>query len=410
MANPNMHFDDNQEVLPPSGPVGRDLEVRIFGSVVTAQRVAVARNEKGIIQALREKAAVNGELYYYEWEATNRDGSKGVISGISIKGANLVARLFGNCNIDMRAMPYNDTHEIHYARFVDLETGFSMTRSVKQRIATKAMGRMDLDRTQDLTFQIGQSKAARNVINNALGELCQELLEAARRSLVDFIEQTPENSKKVVTKIWALADKHKVVEKQMETYIGRPMSEWLTRHIAKMYVTLNSIDNGDATVNDVFGTGAPTMQAVEDGPADDKKAAAGKEADGNQQSAQAGAATASAKKRAPRGAAKADVDDKAAGSADGQGGVVGKVGEASAGQAGNAPQEQTAEGPKPGGAGAPAGKSEPAQSESKAAAPAASQKELSPSNRQEPVADKAAGSAPNPTEAAEEDWGWGQEQ
>lgn len=291
MGAPNMTFDQEQEVLPPSGPISQDLEVRVFGSLVTAQRVAVPRDERKILAKLREYAATGGDKYYYSWEAKQKRGGKGLIEGPTIKASNLVARLFGNCAIDVRSMPYDPTHDITYARFADLETGFSMTRAFIQR-KNQDMGMSDKDRAEDIAFQIGQSKAIRNVINNALEHFTQELVDQAKTSLVDWLTNNAENAKKAWAKIDALCEQYGIALKQLEDMIGRPNAEWLPRHLAKVLVAMRSIENGDATVKDIFGD-APTIK-----PAEDKKPEGGKETDAPDQKA-GGAAKGTRKTRQP---------------------------------------------------------------------------------------------------------------
>lgn len=378
MGAPSMTFDQEQEVLPPSGPISQDLEVRVFGSLVTAQRVAVPRNEKKILALLREQAAVNGDNYYYEWETKNRDGTKGLVTGITIKGAMVVVRLFGNCAVDVRAVPFSETHDMFYARFADLETGFSTVRAFKQR-RSQNIGMKDKERGEDIIFQIGQSKAIRNVINNALQDFCGDVVEKSRNALIERMEEDGKFADKVVAKLKALMEKHAVSDKMAETYIGRPLNEWLNRHIAKMYVAMKSIDNGDAGVNDVFASDAPGIKT------EDKKGSpmqgGGKEADGNQQKSQAGAGSAQRQKRQTRDAAKTDVDDKSADSAGGAGVVSAKKDQPDAPQ-----QEQKAEGPKAGDAETAADQPAEEQAEGKGAAsdstPASSNRQAAPEVRQ----------------------------
>ena len=52
---------------------------------------------------------------------------------------------------------------IIYARLMDLETGFAMTRPFQQRKGQKAM-KTDDARALDIALQIGVSKAIRNVV------------------------------------------------------------------------------------------------------------------------------------------------------------------------------------------------------------------------------------------------------
>lgn len=296
MPAPTMKFDEEMEVLPPDNkglPVSRETEIQVFGALITAQRVAIPRDEKKIMMRLREKAATGGDRYYYSWEAKQKRGGKGLIEGPTIKAANLVARYYGNCAIDVRSMPYDATHDITYARFADLETGFSTVRAFKQR-RNQDMGMSDKERAEDIAFQIGQSKAIRNVITNALDDFCAELVDQAKTALVDWLTDKPENVKKAWAKIDALLEQYGITLKQLEDMIGRPNAEWLPRHLAKVLVAMRSIENGDATVKDIFGD-APTIKTE----TDDKKPEGGKEGDAPAEQKAGRAAAGTRKARQP---------------------------------------------------------------------------------------------------------------
>jgi hypothetical protein len=401
--SPTMTFDDErQQVLPPQPSRSGELTVASFGGVVMAQKVDQERSLQTIERKIQEACELYGTHFFYQWTAKGGDGKTSVIEGVTIQGSAVLRQIWRNNMVETIVTKMESDHVMLASRFVDYETGNTTIRPFRQRLNMK-FGKMDAARAMEVQISIGVSKSERNVVLDALRIQRIQMLEFAKKGTLAKIANNLPGAK---DKLLKMADDVGVSIDQMEKYVERKEKDWVAMHILRLVQAIRAIEEGAAVVSDIFVDSPPSVITDEA-----SGQAGGKEGDGNQQGAQAGAGSAPGKKRAPRAAAKADVVDKAADAADGQGGVVGKVGEASAGQAGNAPQEQTAEGPKPGGAGAPAGKSEPAQSESKAAAPAASQKELSEtSNRQEPVADKAAGSAPNPTEAAEEDWGWGQEQ
>ena len=72
---------------------------------------------------------------------------------------------------------------IIYARLMDLETGFAMTRPFQQRKGQKAM-KTDDARALDIALQIGVSKAIRNVVCNGLQTFADFAFEEARDALV----------------------------------------------------------------------------------------------------------------------------------------------------------------------------------------------------------------------------------
>src|SRR5579885_3083803 len=155
---------------------------RIFG----AQRVAVQRDESEILRKIKVLAAAAGEDWYYRFPVNkkNEDGTfqKDWVEGPSIKCANNVSRLYGNCDIDVREFDVG-THWVYYARFIDLETGYSLTRPFRQRKSQKAM-RTDAGRQEDIAYQIGASKAIRNVICNALEFFVTYAADEAKASII----------------------------------------------------------------------------------------------------------------------------------------------------------------------------------------------------------------------------------
>ena len=171
--------------LVPAGVFAAPAE-RVFG----AQPVAVHRDEGKILQKLKSLAAAAGDDWYYRYpvrkkvkdEKTGRDEwTIDHIEGPSIKLANDLARLYGNCDIDTRVFDLGDSW-VFYARFMDLETGHALTRPFQQRKSQKAL-RTDDARALDIAFQIGVSKAIRNVIVNALQTFADFAFEEAKNAL-----------------------------------------------------------------------------------------------------------------------------------------------------------------------------------------------------------------------------------
>src|SRR5229473_189945 len=100
---------------------------RVFG----AQQVAVYRDEARIFQKLAALGAAAGDDWFYRFpvrkkiknEETGKDEwVKDWIEGASIKLANDVARIYGNCEVDTRVIDLGSSWLI-YARFTDFETG-----------------------------------------------------------------------------------------------------------------------------------------------------------------------------------------------------------------------------------------------------------------------------------------------
>jgi hypothetical protein len=226
--------------------------------VIGAQPVAVYRNDQKIMQQLASMAAFAGDDWFYRFPVKRRDGGQDWIEGPSIKLANNVARIFGNNVNEVREIDVGDAW-IFYARFTDIETGFSMERAYRQRKSQTSMKMKDADRQLDIAYQIGQSKAIRNCIVNSLQVYADYAFEQARNSLIDKIgtdlpawrQRTVEGIAKVPVDL-----------NRVERTIGRSSREWLAPHVAQVIAMLKSIADGMATVDEVF----PPLEAAATGP------------------------------------------------------------------------------------------------------------------------------------------------
>jgi hypothetical protein len=215
--------------------------------VVGAQHVAIQRDEKKILDKLKVLAAAAGQDWYYRFPVKSRGGTTEYIEGPSIKLANDLARTFGNCEIETRVVDLGDSWLI-YSRFIDLETGFSMTRPFQQRKSQRGMRTGD-DRALDIAFQIGASKAIRNVVVNSLQTFADFAFEEARNALVDKIGKNIENYR--ARTLEGLANKQ-IELARVERVIGRAARDWTAPDLARVIAMMRSIADGMAHVNEVF--------------------------------------------------------------------------------------------------------------------------------------------------------------
>jgi hypothetical protein len=157
----------------PAVPTGM---TRVEGRYVTAVAVQKPRSLPAVLRALETEATLSGESFYYGWAA-----GKERVEGPSVKLANAAARCWGNCSVEL--LPVQETHDawIFTAAFVDYETGFTIERQFRMDKSFPVHGKHDEYRKRDIRFQIGQSKAVRNVILNAIPSgLIDRALEVAR--------------------------------------------------------------------------------------------------------------------------------------------------------------------------------------------------------------------------------------
>jgi hypothetical protein len=174
-------------IVHPAAPPGGQAVQRVEGRFVTAVAVQKPRSLPLVQRRLEEEATLSGESFYYGWGA-----GKDAIEGPSVKLAMAAVRCWGNCSVEM--LPLQETADswVFTAAFVDYETGFTLQRQFRQSKTWTVHGKLDHARKEDIRFQIGQSKAVRNVVLNALPSgLVDRAMEVAkdgaRKKLEGFI-------------------------------------------------------------------------------------------------------------------------------------------------------------------------------------------------------------------------------
>ena len=242
---------------PPAGHALVRPTTGIAERVVGAQPVAVKRKETEILDKLRTLAAAAGTDWFYRYpvrkKVKNEDTGQDEwvtdwIEGPSIKLANDTARIFGNNINEVREIDVGDAWTF-YARFTDIETGFSMERAYRQRKGQTSVKSKDADRQLDIAYQIGQSKAIRNCIVNALQIYADFAFEEARNSLVDKIGKKLEDYR--ARTIEGIA-KIPVELIRVERVIGRPAKDWLAPDIARVLAMMRAVADGMASADDSF--------------------------------------------------------------------------------------------------------------------------------------------------------------
>jgi hypothetical protein len=206
--------------------------------------IAKERDEAKIRLKLRALAAYAGEDFFYRYPVRDGAGQR-YITGPSIKLANNVAREFGNCSVQIRERDIGDAW-VFMARFTDNETGFSMERSYRQRKGQQTVKSKDWDRQLDIAYSIGQSKAIRNVIVNALGIYCDFAFEEAQNSLVEKIGKNLAGSRKKAL------EQLPVELARVERVIGRAAKDWTAPDISQVVAMTKAIADGMATADETF--------------------------------------------------------------------------------------------------------------------------------------------------------------
>lgn len=258
MDNPfRPSFDDGSAgqapMLAPRQP-GPALD-EAMANIVTAQRVAIKRDIRSILTTIKTLAAGAGQQFYYSWSVNDRANNRqSLVEGLGIKGAMAVATCYGNCRVDAVIAQETQSHVTFAARFVDFETGFTLTRLFQQR-KNQNTGMKDKDRAADLVFQIGQSKAIRNVIIQALPTYCEEAKEAAKSALIGRIADNPDGARNHI--LGRLEDLGIEVNR-VERVVGRTVAKWSAQHMARIWAELTAIQDGLADADDLYPIGGNT--------------------------------------------------------------------------------------------------------------------------------------------------------
>jgi hypothetical protein len=207
---------------------------------VTAMQVIKPRNLNKVISKCVEEASIAGEEFLYSWK---QGGS--IIEGLTIGAALCIVRNFGNSFVDVE-VEEQDKAYIFTAYFCDLETGFNLSRSYRQnKQSPKTKFGKDVyegDRGTDIIFQIGQSKAIRNVVLNAVPRwLATKVLEEAKNNAMATINNMGEAKARelLLKKINNL----KVPLEKVENLFGKVKS-WDKIKLVQLSSALRALENG----------------------------------------------------------------------------------------------------------------------------------------------------------------------
>jgi hypothetical protein len=213
------------------------------------QPVARYRDESQILIKLKTLAAAAGDDWFYRIPFKDRKtGRTTYAEGPSIKLANDLGRIYGACDVDSWVSAEGiDFWEIT-ARFIDLESGFSLTRPFRQRKNVSRIGGSDDARRDETGFSIGVSKAERNVVVNALQTFADFAFEEARNALVDKIGRDVDGwRRKIIERLSGM-----VALERVEAVIGRAAQDWLAPDIARVAAMGKAIKDGMATLDETF--------------------------------------------------------------------------------------------------------------------------------------------------------------
>ena len=225
------------------------------GGHFTAIQVAVKRDPKNVKDLVLFEAAELGTDCFYSWEQNDKNSptGKSQIKGLSIHGAMMAVRLWGNCFVDVEIADETPREWVLSATFVDHETGFTLTRLYRQRKA-ESHGKFDAERQLDIAFQIGQSKAQRNVVTNALPAW---LINAAMDAATKAAEAKFKDLNRARAEALNIFGRLGVTQEQLERRLGRPADQWLPRDHVVLATIFAAIRDRQTTAAAEFAEQAP---------------------------------------------------------------------------------------------------------------------------------------------------------
>jgi hypothetical protein len=246
---------------------GKALQ-RVGTPFVTAVSVQKARNLDKVVAAMDREAEYAGKTFWYSW----RDKKGNLIEGPSIGLANSLARSWGNCAVTVDFQEFPDSFVIT-PRFIDIETGFQCERVFRQGKG-QVQGNFDPERKLDMALQIGQSKAIRNVVCNAVPKwMVARAIQKAKDAVVKGID--PAKLTELKKEVAEFFKERGITLEQLVAKAKRPMAEWTTLTIATFQADMHAVESGEVDANDIFASREATPPPA--GPLTGASVAAGLE-------------------------------------------------------------------------------------------------------------------------------------
>lgn len=217
----------------------------------TAVRVQKARDLDDVVKAVKKEAEYAADNFYYRWPVKDkRTGKTKNVEGGTIGCALSIARNWTNCVITMEVEEHPG-YWIFTPSFVDLETGFTVTRSFKKTKPKSAPGNFEQDRWEDVAFQKGQSQAIRNVVFNGVPQwLRNEAIEVAKQAALNHISR--DGIVKSRDKAMGFLSGYGITEDRVRSVIGKALNDFTAQDVQTIRNLCQQIQNGDVSADDAF--------------------------------------------------------------------------------------------------------------------------------------------------------------
>ncbi|MBF0474184.1 MAG: hypothetical protein HQK93_10730 [Nitrospirae bacterium] len=170
-------------------------------------------------------------------------------------------RNFGNSAVTIDVVESANTY-IFTANFIDVETGFTLQRAFRQAKKKNIGKKYDQDRAEDIIFQIGQSKAIRNVVNNAMPSwIINQMIQKAKENIIGRINSKGLNAAKQDT--LSFFQRQGIEIERIEAKIGKKPVHWIAEDLALLHGAIRSLSDGQESAEELFPPISETKKSVD---------------------------------------------------------------------------------------------------------------------------------------------------
>ena len=252
---------NGQALLPARQSSG---QMQVKARYTTAMVVQERRSLRVVEARLKDEASLLGAAAYYSWKGEG-DSKSGLVEGGSIDLAMVVARAWGNCVTDQSDVIETPEAWFFDAYFIDLETGYTTNRKFRQSRKHLVYGKMDEARKEQIRFEIGQSKAIRNVTLKAMPKwLINMAIEYAKQGVKLGIQRyiNEHGIQAARTIILKRLSQYHVNEAMVLEKMDRETIQGLTiEDLVILQGDVKALENGEETVGSIFGSDQGTATA-----------------------------------------------------------------------------------------------------------------------------------------------------
>lgn len=214
----------------------------------TAVSVQKPRDLDRVVNTVMQEAQYAGDNWYYSWTVKGKSG-RGMVEGGSIGLGYALARLWGNCVVDVDHEQKNG-FDVFTARFVDLETGYTTTRIFRAK-HNPLGGNYDAARKDDMTFQASQSKAIRNVILAGVPRwLVDAAVQEAKKATVNLIDRIGLHQAK--DSAMRFFEGYGVQAESLAKYMKKKKDDWTKEDVAHLRGLASQIKDGSILPQEAF--------------------------------------------------------------------------------------------------------------------------------------------------------------